>query len=97
MKRRKFIQKTAASTAFISLSGLGLTSCTQSTATKITILHTNDVHSHIETCGPHEERHANKGGVARRAALVATLRTETLKRLLLDAGEIVQGHTYVNF
>ena len=51
MKRRNFIQKTAASTAFISLSGLGLASCSEAKATKITILHTNDVHSHIESFG----------------------------------------------
>ncbi|MGB1393833.1 MAG: bifunctional metallophosphatase/5'-nucleotidase [Flavobacteriaceae bacterium] len=97
MKRRKFIQKTAASTAFISLSGLGLTSCTQSTATKITILHTNDVHSHIEAFGPNEGRNANKGGVARRASLVETLRNENPNTLLLDAGDIFQGTPYFNF
>ena len=97
MKRRKFIQKTAASTAFISLSGLGLTSCTQSTATKITILHTNDVHSHIEAFGPNEGRNANKGGVARRASLVEILRNENPNTLLLDAGDIFQGTPYFNF
>ena len=97
MKRRKFIQKTAASTAFISLSGLGLTSCTQSTATKITILHTNDVHSHIEAFGPNEGRNANKGGVARRASLVEALRNENPNTLLLDAGDIFQGTPYFNF
>jgi 5'-nucleotidase len=97
MKRRKFIQKTAASTAFISLSGLGLTSCTQSTTTKITILHTNDVHSHIEAFGPNEGRNANKGGVARRASLVETLRNENPNTLLLDAGDIFQGTPYFNF
>ena len=69
MKRRTFIQKTTASTAFISLSGLGLASCAPSTATKITILHTNDVHSHIEAFGPNDGRNANKGGIARRASL----------------------------
>ena len=51
MKRRKFIQKTAASTALLSMTGIGL-SCSKSSATKITILHTNDVHSHVEAFGP---------------------------------------------
>ena len=97
MKRRNFIQKTAASTAFISLGGLGLASCTQSTATKITILHTNDVHSHIEAFGPNEGRNANKGGVTRRASLVETLRNENPNTLLLDAGDIFQGTPYFNF
>ena len=97
MKRRTFIQKTTASTAFISLSGLGLTSCMPSTATKITILHTNDVHSHIEAFGPNDGRNANKGGVARRAALVESLRKNNPNTLLLDAGDIFQGTPYFNF
>jgi 5'-nucleotidase len=97
MKRRNFIQKTAASTAFISLNGLGLASCSQSTATKITILHTNDVHSHIEAFGPNDGRNSNKGGVARRASLVETLRNENPNTLLLDAGDIFQGTPYFNF
>ena len=97
MKRRTFIQKTTASTAFISLSGVGLTSCMPSSATKITILHTNDVHSHIEAFGPNDGRNANKGGVARRAALVETLRKNNPNTLLLDAGDIFQGTPYFNF
>jgi len=97
MKRRNFIQKTAASTAFISLNGLGLASCSQLTATKITILHTNDVHSHIEPFGPNDGRNANKGGVARRASLVEAIRNENPNTLLLDAGDIFQGTPYFNF
>ena len=97
MKRRNFIQKTAASTAFISLSGLGLASCSESKATKITILHTNDVHSHIEAFGPKDGLNANKGGVARRASLVENLRNENPNTLLLDAGDIFQGTPYFNF
>ena len=97
MKRRNFIQKTAASTAFISLSGLGMASCSETKATKITILHTNDVHSHIEAFGPNDGRNANKGGVARRATLVENLRIENPNTLLLDAGDIFQGTPYFNF
>ena len=97
MKRRNFIQKTVASTAFISLNGLALASCSQPTTTKITILHTNDVHSHIEAFGPNDGRNSNKGGVARRASLVETLRNENPNTLLLDAGDIFQGTPYFNF
>ena len=97
MKRRNFIQKTAASTAFISLNGLGMASCSETKATKITILHTNDVHSHIEAFGPKDGQNANKGGVARRATLVENLRNENPNTLLLDAGDIFQGTPYFNF
>ena len=78
MKRRNFIQKTAASTALLSMTGIGL-SCSRSSATKITILHTNDVHSHVEEFGPNAGQNSNKGGVAKRAALVESVRKENPK------------------
>ena len=97
MKRRNFIQKTAASTALLSMSGLGLSSFSNSKASKITILHTNDVHSHIEPFGPNDGDNANKGGVARRATLIENVRSENPNTLLLDAGDIFQGTPYFNF
>ena len=96
MKRRNFIQKTAASTALLSLTGIGL-SCARSRATKITILHTNDVHSHVEAFGPNAGKNSNKGGVAKRATLVESVRKENPNTLLLDAGDIFQGTPYFNF
>ena len=97
MKRRDFLQQTAATTALVSLGGLGLQSFTSNTTKKITILHTNDVHSHIDPFGPDDGRNANKGGVARRASLVESLRKENPNTLLLDAGDIFQGTPYFNY
>jgi 5'-nucleotidase len=97
MKRRDFLQQTAATTALVSLGGLGLQSFTSNTTKKITILHTNDVHSHIDPFGPEDGRNANKGGVARRASLVESLRKENPNTLLLDAGDIFQGTPYFNY
>ncbi|KJD34573.1 5'-nucleotidase [Tamlana nanhaiensis] len=98
MKRRDFLQHTAASTTLIGLGGLGLTSFTsEKKATKITILHTNDVHSHIDAFGPEDGRNANKGGVARRATLIDNYRKENPNTLLLDAGDIFQGTPYFNY
>tara|TARA_B100000768_G_scaffold140261_1_gene131719 strand:+ start:456 stop:1367 length:912 start_codon:yes stop_codon:yes gene_type:complete len=96
MKRRDFIQKTSASTALISLSGIGL-SCSRTSATKITILHTNDVHSHVEAFGANSGENSNKGGIAKRATLVESVRKENPNTLLLDAGDIFQGTPYFNF
>lgn len=96
MKRREFIQQTAAASTLIGLGGLGLQSF--STAPKkITILHTNDVHSHIDAFGPEDGRNANQGGVARRASLIESIRKENSNTLLLDAGDIFQGTPYFNF
>lgn len=96
MKRRNFIQQTAATGAFIGLGGLSL-SFAANTKKHITILHTNDVHSHIEPLGPNDPRNPNMGGVARRATLVERIRTENPNTLLLDAGDIFQGTPFFNF
>lgn len=98
MKRRNFIQQASAGTAMITLGGLGLQSFSASSkTTKITVLHTNDVHSHIDAFGPNDGRNANKGGVARRASLIDTIRYENPNTLLLDAGDIFQGTPYFNY
>ena len=96
MKRREFIQKTAATTA---LAGLGLSfSSFKSLETKhLTILHTNDVHSYIDPFPADHPRNANMGGVSRRAAMIETIRQENPNILLLDAGDIFQGTPYFNY
>lgn len=96
MKRRDFIEKTAASTALLSL-GLSLNSFTTSGITKITILHTNDVHSHIDPFPADDPRNPNMGGVSRRASLIEKIRAENDNVLLLDAGDIFQGTPYFNY
>lgn len=96
MRRRDFIQQTAAASALVGLGGIGLQSFSGTTK-KITILHTNDVHSHIDPFGPEDGRNPNKGGVARRAGLIASIREENPNTLLLDAGDIFQGTPYFNY
>lgn len=98
MKRRDFIQQATAGTALVTLGSMGLQSFTTLGKTsKITILHTNDVHSHIDAFGPEDGRNANKGGVARRASLIDAVRKENPNTLLLDAGDIFQGTPYFNY
>lgn len=98
MKRRNFIQQATAGTALVTLGSFGLQSFTTTNKTsKITILHTNDVHSHIDPFGPEGGRNANKGGVARRATLIESLRKQNPNTLLLDAGDIFQGTPYFNY
>jgi len=61
---------------------------------KLTILHTNDMHSHIHpfTSG----RNKGLGGMAQRAALIKQIRKREEHVLLLDAGDIFQGTPYFN-
>ncbi len=97
MKRRNFIKQTAATSTLIGLGGLSLTSCSQATNKHITILHTNDVHSHIETFTTNHPKYPGLGGVAKRATIIEKVRNENPNTLLLDAGDIFQGTPYFNF
>ena len=97
MIRRTFIKQTGIATAAISaLPSFDLFAETKKTKT-ITILHTNDVHSHIDPFSPEDALHPNQGGVARRLTLVEAIRKENPNTLLLDAGDIFQGTPYFNF
>ncbi len=109
--RRKFIKQTAAVSGLISLGGLTTGMSTLSAMPKsmlskgevpkqkkhITILHTNDVHSHVEPFPSSDARYANQGGAARRMAVIQKIRKEQPNVLLLDAGDIFQGTPYFNF
>lgn len=97
MERRNFIKKTAASSALVGMGSLAMNSCASDKAKHITILHTNDVHSHIDVFPKSHSRYPNLGGLARRAVLVETVRKENANTLLLDAGDIFQGTPYFNF
>ena len=96
MKRREFIEKTAASSAMIGL-GVSLSSFNTASTKQLTVLHTNDVHSYIDPFPADHPRNANMGGVERRAALIESIRKENPNVLLLDAGDIFQGTPYFNY
>lgn len=63
---------------------------------KLTILHTNDVHSRLDPFPADAGANAGKGGIAARAALINNIRQEGNPVLLLDAGDIFQGTPYFN-
>ena len=97
MKRRDFIQKTAATTTLLGLTGLSLSSFNAQKVKHLTVLHTNDVHSYIDPFPTDHPRNPGQGGVAKRAKLIADIRTENPNVLLLDAGDIFQGTPYFNY
>ena len=97
MKRRDFIQNTALSSAALGLGSLSLSSFKTVDTKHLTILHTNDVHSYIDPFPPTHPKNPNMGGVARRAALIETIKKENPNVLLLDAGDIFQGTPYFNY
>ena len=97
MRRRNFIKNTAATSALLSLSGLSLSSFSVIKEKKITILHTNDVHSHIDPFPENHPRNPSMGGVAKRANIIEQIRKEESNVLLLDAGDVFQGTPYFNY
>lgn len=64
--------------------------------TTITLLHTNDTHSHLESFTPFGE--PEQGGVARRKTVIEAVRDEVGpdQVLLVDAGDFCQGTTFYN-
>ena len=92
-KRREFIKRSGL--GFLGLSLLPQISFGEKYDIKITILHTNDMHSHIHafTSG----RNKGLGGMAQRAGLINSIREKEHHVLLLDAGDIFQGTPYFNF
>ncbi len=97
MKRRQFIKQTAAAGSLIGLGGVAMSTTSLVSKKQITILHTNDVHSHIEPFAANDPKYAHQGGVARRLTLIDSIRKENPNVLLLDAGDIFQGTPYFNF
>lgn len=63
---------------------------------RLTILHTNDVHSRLDPFPMDGSVNAGRGGVAGRAAIIQKIRSEQEHVLLLDAGDIFQGTPYFN-
>jgi 5'-nucleotidase len=64
---------------------------------KITILHTNDFHSHLDPFPSDGSRNQGLGGIAARSELIKKIRSVTKNVLLLDAGDMFQGTPYFNY
>lgn len=94
--RREFIKGVFGGMALAGLSSLPLELFARAEMTKLTILHTNDVHSRIDPFPANDPKYPNMGGVARRAALIKKIRATEKNVLLLDAGDIFQGTPYFN-
>ena len=97
MNRRSFIQRAGMTGLLAYTGGLPLDILSRQELVKLTILHTNDVHSRIDPFPMDGTRNAGQGGAARRARLIAAIRRQEEHVLLLDAGDIFQGTPYFNF
>ena len=97
MNRRRFIRN-----GFVGITGtgLGLTPFNLFAGEDfdtITILHTNDLHCHIEPFSGGSSNLEGKGGLARISEMVKRVKFENEKTLLFDAGDMFQGTPYYNY
>lgn len=91
--RRDFLRLLASLAAGTTLSSFGKAG---NDNVRIVILHTNDVHSHLDPFPDNDPKYAGLGGVERRAALIRKIRAQEENVLLLDAGDMFQGTPYFN-
>jgi 5'-nucleotidase len=98
MSRRHFLAAGAAIGAAASLPRPLLagaeTSPKPDSALRLTILHTNDVHSHLEPMPSGEFE--GMGGAPGRSQFIKAMRARNRNVLLLDAGDMFQGTPYFN-
>lgn len=100
MNRRKFIKQTGVASTVLGFSGHYLIngiSAKKSSDKHITILHTNDVHSHLEAFPASHSKFPNRGGASKRKFYFDQVRNENTNTLILDAGDSFQGTPYFNF
>jgi 5'-nucleotidase len=96
--RREFLKMALAGSAgMLALNNRALAMLAAKELVKITILHTNDVHSHIHPLPLSDPKYPGQGGVSRRAALIQKIRNEEKNVLLLDSGDFFQGTPYFNY
>ena len=96
MKRRAFIKSSGLATVYISTGAYKFSAIPEHQLSKLTILHTNDVHSRIDPFPMDGGKYQGLGGAASRAAIIDKIRQTESAVLLLDAGDIFQGTPYFN-
>ncbi len=96
LSRKGFIRQAALSAGAIVAGPSVLRAADYFSPIKLTILHTNDVHSRLDPFPMDGGRNQGLGGVAGRASLIRTIRQEEEQVLLFDAGDIFQGTPYFN-
>lgn len=97
MNRRVFLRNVFAGSAGLYFGAKPLNILAGNNSRIVTILHTNDIHCHIEPFESSDERYNGKGGLARISQYAKQVKKENPNTLLLDAGDMFQGTPYFNF
>ena len=85
--RRKFLRNLSGGIIAAGIACVPLPVFSKQNEIRLTILHTNDVHSHVDPFEDNHPKYPGQGGAAVRAALINQIRTSEKNVLLFDAGE----------
>jgi len=96
LNRRGFIKQSLLLGTAATLGSLPFGTIAATKTKRLTILHTNDVHSHIDPFPMDGSRNQGLGGVARRSTLINKIREQEKNVLLLDSGDMFEGTPYFN-
>ena len=97
MNRRRFIRNFAVGAAGVSFGMFPKELLANEDFITISILHTNDLHCHIEPFIGSNDQYNGKGGIARISEFANNSRKINPNTLLLDAGDMFQGTSYFNY
>lgn len=97
MNRRNFLRQAGVGAVGLTLGTLPYKLLAADDFLMITILHTNDLHTHIEPFEGTNPRYAGRGGLARISGLAKNIREKNPNTLLFDAGDMFQGTPYFNY
>jgi len=64
---------------------------------RLTVMHTNDMHCHIDPFSETNAEYPGRGGMVRLASIISRSRAENPNMLLLDGGDMFQGTPYFNY
>ena len=95
--RRAFLKQTVFGAGAVTLGLIPNELLASDEIIRLTVLHTNDMHCHIDPFPPDSAEYPGQGGLLRVASVVDKARKENPNLLLLDAGDMFQGTPYFNY
>ena len=95
--RRTFFKQTILGGGALSLGLIPKELFASGELVRLTVMHTNDMHCHLDPFPADHAEYPGKGGLVRIASMVNQCRKENPNLLLLDAGDMFQGTPYFNY
>ncbi len=95
--RRTFLKQTILGGGALSLGLIPKELFASGELVRLTVMHTNDMHCHLDPFPADHAEYPGKGGLVRIASMVNQCRKENPNLLLLDAGDMFQGTPYFNY